>query len=63
MEFINAVKSKEKGKIDDALKSFLNAVTVSIINFYVVYNIIISINLFFYQIRMPIHLYLMSSTT
>jgi len=25
MEFINAVKSKEKGKIDDALKSFLNA--------------------------------------
>ena len=31
MEFINAVKSKEKGKIDDALKSFLNTVTVSII--------------------------------
>ena len=44
MEFINAVKSKEKGKIDDALKSFLNTVTVSIIksliiskNFYLIF--------------------------
>ena len=60
MEFINAVKSKEKGKIDDALKSFLNTVTVSIIR-----SLIITKNLykifFFFQTRMPVRFYLMSS--